>query len=159
MKDFASDSSTESYQQLTLFEINSTHVPPSTHDLFWEQLEEQSTIDFVDATAHQQITSSVSEQIFYELPPYIGVGEQVAKDTQKSAHQHEITHWVEKYWVQRGDNKYWYFRYTWMLGRKLCRHYIGSARSPQALALVAVVKDAIAAGFSPTEIKELISAN
>lgn len=85
------------------------------------------------------------------------VGEQVTVDTQKSAHQQETTHWVEKYWVQRGLTKYWYYRYTWMVGRKMHRCYIGSVRSPQAMAKVQMVKEAITSGLPHNEIKQLIS--
>ena len=86
------------------------------------------------------------------------VGEQVKLDTKKVAHQHDkpITHWVERYWVERGSSKLWYYRYTWMSGRKLNRHYIGSVRSPRAKLKKQAVENAIADGESPQEIKQLI---
>ncbi|MHC5597469.1 MAG: hypothetical protein ACYTXC_16280 [Nostoc sp.] len=32
-------------------------------------------------------------------------------------------------WVERPGNKYWYFRYCWMRGRKINRLYLGSVTS------------------------------
>lgn len=86
------------------------------------------------------------------------VGEQVKLDTKKVAHQQDkpITHWVERYWVERGSSKLWYYRYTWMEGRKLHRHYIGSVRSPKANLKKQTVEDAIVDGQSPDEIIALI---
>ena len=86
------------------------------------------------------------------------VGEQVTAETKKSAHQHdtEISHWVEKYWVKRGINKYWYFRYTWMEGRRLRRKYLGSVISARAKKKKQVVESYIRDGLSPNEITTLI---
>jgi hypothetical protein len=83
------------------------------------------------------------------------VGGQVALTTKKSAPQHD-THWVEKYWVERSGNKYWYFRYCWMVGRKKNRVYLGSASSITAKRKKADVEVWIANGKLPVQIKELI---
>nr|MDZ8016540.1 hypothetical protein [Nostoc sp. SerVER01] len=83
------------------------------------------------------------------------VGGQVSQVTQKVAPQHD-THWVERYWVERGTNKYWYYRYCWMFGRKIHRQYIGSVHSPRAQQKQQAVEEAIRDGQSPTEIKQLL---
>ncbi|MHC5860740.1 DUF4102 domain-containing protein [Nostoc sp.] len=83
------------------------------------------------------------------------VGEQVVTDTKKSAPQHD-THWVERYWVERSSNKYWYFRYCWMTGRKIHRCYLGSVRSQLAKQKKADIEVWIADGYSPMEIQKLI---
>ncbi|MGB6298338.1 MAG: DUF4102 domain-containing protein [Rivularia sp. (in: cyanobacteria)] len=88
------------------------------------------------------------------------VGEQVKEDTKKTAHQHEreSTHWIEKYWVERGSTKYWYWRYTWMNGRKLRRKYLGSVNSARARFKKVMVEEAILDGLSPCEIIEIIDS-
>jgi len=135
---------------------------------------ENKVFDVDAEIAHQQIASvgeqsscinsactSVGEQVLVNTSDdtaEIGVGGQVLFDTEKVAHQHDkpATHWVEKYWVERGTNKYWYYRYTWMSGRKLHRVYIGSARSPKANRKKQAVEDAIFYGQSPQQIKDLL---
>jgi len=104
--------------------------------------------------------NNVGEQSISEASQCFDVGEQVATTTEKTAHQHDkpTTHWVERYWVERGSSKLWYYRYTWMEGRKLHRHYIGSVRSPKANMKKQAVEDAIRDGQSPQEIKQLIRA-
>ncbi|MEH1861438.1 MAG: DUF4102 domain-containing protein [Nostoc sp.] len=83
------------------------------------------------------------------------VGAQVSHVTQKTAPQHD-THWVEKYWVKRSGNKYWYYRYCWMVGRKKNRLYLGSVNSAQVKRKKADVEIAIADGKLPFEIEKLI---
>lgn len=83
------------------------------------------------------------------------VGAQVILDTKKVAPQHD-THWIEKYWVERSGNKYWYYRYCWMVGRKKNRLYLGSIDSIIAKRKKADVEIAIADGKLPIEIKHLI---
>ena len=131
-------------------------------------------------SAHQQ-SASVGEQIFIASQHQLSapqqyksvgaqvllatksdlsetsVGAQVTLTTEKSAPQHEkLAHWIEKYWVERAGNKYWYFRYRWMSGRKSNRVYLGSVQSRLAQRKVELVKEAIADGKSPCEIKQLI---
>lgn len=83
------------------------------------------------------------------------VGGQVTNRTQKVAPQHD-THWLEKYWVERSGNKYWYYRYCWMVGRKKNRCYIGSVDSIIAKRKKADVEVWISDGKSPQEIEKLI---
>ena len=85
----------------------------------------------------------------------IRVRAQVKLDTQKVAPEHN-THWVEKYWVSRSGNKYWYFRYCWMTGRKKNRIHLGGVDSSKARNLKHGVEIAIADGKLPFEIKDLI---
>ena len=83
------------------------------------------------------------------------VGAQVALHTKKVAPQHH-THWVEKYWVKRSGNKYWYYRYCWMVGRKKNRIYLGSIDSNLVREKKEAVEISIINGRSPVEIEKLI---
>ena len=78
------------------------------------------------------------------------VREQVVDDTCSR------THFVEQYWVQRKEKKYYYFRYIWMKGRKMHRRHIGSINSSKAIALVEKVKNAITSGKAPSKILEIL---
>ncbi len=110
-------------------------------------------------TAPQHI-NTVGGQLNLEDSPCKSVGGQVTTTTapqhQYVAPQH--THWVEKYWVERGNNKYWYYRYCWMEGRKIRRRYIGSVRSAIANYRKTMVSSAIADGETPAEIQNLIKS-
>ncbi|MFB2770358.1 DUF4102 domain-containing protein [Pelatocladus sp. BLCC-F211] len=107
--------------------------------------------------APQHLVHCVGAQIPLLEPPYKSVGAQVKVDTKKSAPQQDIpTHWVEKYWVERNTNKYWYYRYCWMEGRKKHRVYIGSVNSTRASQIKVAVELAIASGESPQGIKQMI---
>lgn len=131
--------------QPTLFDLQAftkVDVPAYVHDPFWDEL--------TPPKSH-----SVGGQISGWESPCKSVGEQVATDTQTSAPQHD-THWVEKYWVERSGNKYWYFRYCWMTGRKINRLYLGSVDSIIAKRKKADVEIAISDGQSPQEIEKLI---
>lgn len=166
------------YQQLRLFDL-----PPTIkaiHDPYWDELE-ATTDDIVNSSqttaideseilgtsikfAHQH-NESVGEQLPFNGSQYNSVGEQVKQDTKKIAHQHDVkihsrdteaTHWVEKYWVERVGNKYWYYRYTWMEGRKLRRHYLGSVRSPKANLKKQAVEEAILDGQLTDDIIQML---
>jgi hypothetical protein len=80
---------------------------------------------------------------------------QVALDTQSFAPE-QNTHWVERYWVQRNTNKYFYYRYCWMVGRKKNRVHLGSVDSIIARRKKADVEVWIGDGYSPIEIEKLI---
>ncbi len=131
--------------QLTLLTVAPTVVTKlAIHDPYWDEIE----------TAAKQ-THSVGGQIRESDSAYKSVGEQVTTDTLKSAPQHD-THWLEKYWVKRSGNKYWYYRYCWMTGRKIHRIYLGSVDSIIARRKKADVEVWIADGKLPVEIKQLI---
>ncbi|MEH2185042.1 MAG: hypothetical protein V7K64_02520 [Nostoc sp.] len=83
------------------------------------------------------------------------VGGQVVLNTEKVAPQHDA-HWVEKYWVERSGNKYWYYRYCWMVGRKKNRVYLGSVSSIITRRKKADVEVWIRNGLAPVEIEKLI---
>ncbi|MEH1851458.1 MAG: DUF4102 domain-containing protein [Nostoc sp.] len=85
----------------------------------------------------------------------IRVRGQVNIDTTKTAPEHN-THWVEKYWVERCANKYWYYRYCWMSGRKIKRCHLGSVDSIIAKRKKADVEVWIGDGLAPVEIEKLI---
>lgn len=166
------------YKQLQLFDL-----PPqikTIYDPYWDELEVQ-TSDILDSTlfdtgaetenigtsveiAPQEITL-VGEQTSFSDSPYKSVGEQVTNDALKVAPQHdtksyrhgtEVTHWVEKYWVERVGNKYWYYRYMWMEGRKIHRVYIGAVRSSKANFKKEAVEEAILDGQFPDEIIRML---
>lgn len=133
--------------QLTFFDLEAftaSPIPAPIYDPAWDEIE----------TAPQN-SHSVGGQIRESDFQYKSVGEQVATDTLKSAPQHD-THWIERYWVERSGNKYWYFRYCWMVGRKIKRCYIGSVDSIIAKRKKADVEIAIADGKLPIEIEKLI---
>ncbi|MEH2342540.1 MAG: DUF4102 domain-containing protein [Nostoc sp.] len=129
--------------QLTLLTVPTTETRTTVYDPYWDKLDTR------------QNSHSVGGQILEFESPCKSVGEQVTLTTQKTAPQHD-THWVEKYWVERATNKYWYFRYCWMTGRKINRLYLGSVDSVIAKRKKADVEVAIADGKLPFEIKDLI---
>ncbi|XHR85305.1 MAG: hypothetical protein ACFKPT_13945 [Gloeotrichia echinulata GP01] len=79
--------------------------------------------------------------------------------------QQEHTHWVQDYWVKRGNKKHHYYRYCWMVGRKKHCIHIGNTSLPSAKEMkqeveCAMAKPAagIAQGRSPDEIKTIIKS-
>lgn len=133
--------------QPTLFNVEAftkQDAPVYAYDPFWDKLE-TTALD----------SHSVGGQNSESDNPCKSVGEQVVNDTQKSAPQHD-THWIEEYWVERCSNKYWYYRYCWMQGRKIHRLYLGSVNSPKAKLRKEEVEIAIADGLTPVEIEKLI---
>ncbi|MEH1772446.1 MAG: DUF4102 domain-containing protein [Nostoc sp.] len=131
--------------QPTLFDLQAftkQDTPAYVYDPFWDELTPKDS-------------HSVGGQNSESESPCKSVGEQVLTDTLKSAPQHD-THWIEEYWVERCSNKYWYYRYCWMQGRKIHRLYLGSVNSAIARSKKADVEIAISDGQSPQEIEELI---
>lgn len=89
------------------------------------------------------------------------VGGQVKEDTRKLAPQHErgFTHWIEKYWVERASNKYWYFRYVYKYVGRRKKVYLGSVSSPKAKRKRDLIYEAIEIQkLSPNEIIELLNS-
>ena len=72
----------------------------------------------------------------------------------KSAPEH--IHWLEQYWVKRGNKKHHYYRYCWMTGRKINRIHIGSVSSAIAQNRKSEIELAINDGQTPLEIGQLI---
>ena len=133
--------------QPTLFDLEAftkQDAPVHVYDPFWDEIE----------TAAQDSLRVGAQNLELELACK-SVRAQVTTDTLKSAPQHD-THWIEKYWVERSGNKYWYYRYCWRVGRKKNRCYIGSVNSISAKRKKADVEIAIKDGHSPQEIEKLI---
>ncbi|MEH1948164.1 MAG: DUF4102 domain-containing protein [Nostoc sp.] len=134
--------------QVSIF-YDDSHEPPDPDDYL-------NLDDYEQAWREWEIL--VGGQISQGTKPHTAeslVGEQVATDTKKTAPQHD-THWAERYWVQRSGNKYWYFRYCWMTGRKISRLYLGSVNSIIARRKKADVEVWMKNGKLPIEIKQLI---
>lgn len=124
-------------EQLTLFNLAPVQVIRTVTDPYWDEI--------VNEVALATISPPVKPL----------VGGQVISDTEKVAPQHD-THWIERYWVERSENKYWYYRYCWMIGRKIHRLYIGSVHSPKAQAKKELIEIAIADGETPLQIKQML---
>ncbi|MEH2351928.1 DUF4102 domain-containing protein [Nostoc sp.] len=134
--------------QLTIF-FDDSDEPPDPDDYLNLDDYEQAWAEW-EIRVRAQVTSSTVPTTV-ETP----VRAQVKLDTKKVAPEHN-THWVEKYWVERSGNKYWYYRYAWMVGRKKNRIHLGSVDSIIAKRKKADVEIAIADGKLPFEIKDLI---
>jgi hypothetical protein len=70
----------------------------------------------------------------------------------------QLAQWTEKYSVNRGSKRHWYFRYCYYRFGKIHHIHIpgGNANSAIALERVERVKSAIANHQSPIEIQNLI---
>ena len=134
--------------QLTIF-YDDSQEPPDPDDFKNLNDYHQAWADWEIRVRAQVTSSTVTNTV--ETP----VRAQVKLDTKKVAPEHN-THWVEKYWVERSGNKYWYFRYCWMTGRKKNRIHLGSVDSVISKRKKADVEIAIADGKSPFEIENLI---
>ncbi|MHC5821825.1 MAG: DUF4102 domain-containing protein [Nostoc sp.] len=134
--------------QLTIFHDDSQE-PPDPDDYQTLNDYHQAWAAWRTLVGAQVTTSTI------DTPVKTRVGGQVALNTKKTAPQHDA-HWLEKYWVERSGNKYWYFRYCWMVGRKKNRIYLGSVDSIIAKRKKADVEVWIADGKLPVEIKQLI---
>ncbi|MDZ8096709.1 MAG: hypothetical protein RMZ42_32945 [Nostoc sp. DedQUE05] len=155
--------------QLTIF-FDDSNEPPEPDDylnrddysLAWEKWESARVRE--QNTQVSVLVSEDSEKIGGDRLPFVR-----EHDTQQAAPEHSIlsepcspapehTHWVEKYWVKRGNSKHNYYRYCWMSGRKIhhCHILGGSTASPLAIQRRGVVESAIADGKLPFEIKDLI---
>ncbi|MBW4598723.1 MAG: hypothetical protein KME29_03815 [Calothrix sp. FI2-JRJ7] len=66
------------------------------------------------------------------------------------------THWVEVYWVKRGQKKHYYYRYCWMIGRKTNKLHLGSVSSNDGKMRRREVLELIDAGALPTKIVEYV---
>jgi hypothetical protein len=130
--------------------------------IFWdESLEPPDPDDYLNLDDYEQAWGQwelrVGAQVNLDTTVESCVGAQVKLDTKKVAPQHD-THWVEKYWVERSGNKYWYYRYCWMVGRKKNRLYLGSVDSVKARKIKQGAEFAIKNGKLPFEIKDFIQS-
>ncbi|WP_375471059.1 DUF4102 domain-containing protein [uncultured Nostoc sp.] len=138
--------------QLTIF-FDDSEEPPDPDDYLNLDDYELNLDDYEQAWEQWELR--VGAQVTSDTTVESCVGAQVSHVTQKTAPQHD-THWVEKYWVKRSGNKYWYYRYCWMVGRKKNRLYLGSVNSAQVKRKKADVEIAMKKGKLPIEIEQLI---
>jgi hypothetical protein len=152
--------------QLTLFDLekynnyDSRQEPPDPDDYptieewerHWNGWEAKYS-DLVPFVVAMSPCESVGAQVAENTLTSDTKHRQVLQTTKKSAPQHD-THWIEKYWVERSGNKFWYYRYCWMVGRKKHRRYIGSVNSPTAKRKKQAIEAAIADGCTPQEIEK-----
>jgi hypothetical protein len=70
----------------------------------------------------------------------------------------QLAQWTEKYSVNRGSKRHWYFRYCYYWSGKIHHIHIPGGNTNSAIALERVerVKSAITNAASPTEIQNLI---
>ncbi|WP_017652558.1 hypothetical protein [Fortiea contorta] len=146
-------------KQLSLFTLAPVSQIKTVQDPYWDEIVapqhiQEKTDTQQAGTPYNCVGAQVNEDTQLDTVEF-PVGAQVALDTKKVAPQHD-THWVEKYWVERSGNKYWYYRYCWMTGRKKNRIYLGSANSAIAKNRKADVEAAINDGQTPQEIQHLI---
>jgi hypothetical protein len=154
--------------QLTLFDLEKYNnyddsiEPPDPDDYptieEWERHWNGWEIQYPDLVQHVVAMSpceSVGAQVTGVTLPSNTNHNQVLQTTKKSAPQHD-THWIERYWVERSGNKFWYYRYCWMVGRKKHRRYIGSVSSPVAKSKKLAIEEAISDGCTPQEIEKII---
>jgi hypothetical protein len=112
---------------------------------------EQNDGDFMDVLEDLPILRYLEQNIntFDNLP------EQNNSVLEKSK---QLAQWTEKYSVNRGSKRYWYFRYCYYWLGKIHHIHIpgGDTNSAIALERVERVRSAIDNAASPTEIQNLI---
>ncbi|MCC5629079.1 Arm DNA-binding domain-containing protein [Nostoc sphaeroides CHAB 2801] len=141
--------------QLTLLTVAPTIETRTTiHDPYWDEIIAPQQLEDIPGMPDIGKEILVGAQVT-SITVKPRVGGKVTLDTEKSAPQHD-THWIEKYWVERSGNKYWYYRYCWMVGRKKNRLYLGSVDSIIAKRKKADIEVWIWDGKLPFEIKDLI---
>lgn len=130
-------------QQLSLFEIvpNQPKIKV-THDPYWDEITRNA-----DTQQAEIQGKSVSEQVVSDTLTTECIGKSSCS----------LTHWIEVFYVPRQQKKHYYYRYTWMNGRKLHRKYIGSVNSQRAIALKNQIQEMINQGRSPSEIIQVLS--
>lgn len=134
--------------QLSIFYDDSAE-PPDPDDYSSRDDYEQAWAQWQILVGAQVASSTIESTVETRI---LG---QATLTTKKVAPQHD-THWIERYWVERSGNKYWYYRYCWMVGRKKNRIYLGSVTSVTARRKKADVEVWIGDGQSPSEIEKLI---
>jgi hypothetical protein len=138
-------------QQLALFPLETVEHTSYRHvsDPYWDQITAPQHISTNERVGEQTEDTTIAPQDLFISQ---SVGEQLEDTTIAPQHPPKHTHWVEKYWVERGSKKHYYWRYMWMEGRKMRRCYLGRYGDK-----VVAVEQAIAEGMSPMEIKHLIT--
>ncbi|WYL97412.1 MAG: hypothetical protein HEQ35_29670 [Gloeotrichia echinulata IR180] len=151
----------------TVEKLVNNHHAIATDDLtdsghFTECVRPQKVEEFADehyepdnsqSVRPQQITEEFADE-HYEPDNSQSVRPQ--KVTEEFADEH--THWVQDYWVKRGNKKHHYYRYCWMVGRKKHCIHLGSTSSTNAKLKKQEIELAIARGLSPEQIIELVKS-
>lgn len=103
-----------------------------------------------------QTQSGVYKDIPGDSDSTPSVLEQVNNDTSVVVPEH--LQWVEIYYVRRGYKKHYYYRYCWMVRRKIRHIHIpgGCTTNKISTGYCQCVKDAIADKLPPLEIEKLI---
>jgi hypothetical protein len=151
-------------EQLSLFTIPSVPVSQSVHDPYWDEIVQEKPLKdldesvlgslFTEKSVRPHDTQKLADEHSTTSSPCFDVRPQVINNTQQFADEH--THWVQEYWVKRGDKKHYYYRYCWMVGRKKNCIHIGSVNSAIAKNRKSEIESAIIDGQSPIEIEQLI---
>ncbi len=109
------------------------------------------------------ITRTDEKGVYKDIPdppsPIDSVLEQVKNDTSIVAPEH--SHWIETYFVSRGHKKHYYYRYCYMVKRKIRHIHIpgGCTANNLSKQYCQEVRDAIATGISPQEIEKMIKSH
>jgi hypothetical protein len=75
---------------------------------------------------------------------------------QQPEKQDKSNHWVEPYWVKRGNKKHEYYRYCWMIGRKIYRRHIGPIHLTDAKEKQREIRQMIIDGCTSQEITDYL---
>ncbi|MBW4665369.1 MAG: hypothetical protein KME01_14405 [Chroococcus sp. CMT-3BRIN-NPC107] len=125
-------------------------------------------------TLSDLIRAEVQQQSLFDVEIYSGdyspdwatdVGSCVPeiKPTHEPTHEPKYTSWIQTYWVSRRGTKHQYYRFCYLktpgeIGSCVRVHLPGgNTKSDRALAMKALVEEAIALGTSPTQIIALIA--
>ncbi|BAY10295.1 hypothetical protein [Calothrix sp. NIES-2098] len=112
---------------------------------------------FTEENVRPQATqNSATSRNHPELDTLTSADEHIHPSFTAAQFADEHTHWVQEYYVQRGNKKHRYYRYCWMVGRKKNCIHIGPVTSPIAQARRDDIEEAIAMGKSPAEIKQML---
>ena len=137
--------------------------PEQTDEDFMDVLEEcQESVLATCKTFTQQEVEPVSSEFWQ---PVTTLPEQNINFDNLPEHNYsvlekskQLAQWTEKYSVNRGSKRHWYFRYCYYWSGKIHHIHIPGGNTNSAIALERVerVKSAIANAASPTEIQNLI---
>lgn len=131
--------------------INSIDVASITSQSSTTGVREQVTQAFEVAPEQMQLSSDEdTNATAYLLPSPQNLVNSHTSNNNPS--QKKQSHWIEPYWVKRGNKKHKYYRYCWMEGRKIKRVHIGSTGSTIAQTKKQEVLQLISNGKQPQEI-------
>lgn len=109
-------------------------------------------VEYIDKwhSENEDVVLEDEESILSELP----------EQTLEPLPEQRKAQWVEQYYVTRGTNKHWYYRYCYYQNSKITHIHIpgGNIKSNRAQERKRGVEEAIASGKSPSEIEKLIKS-